>query len=117
MQVLFPVFEIIFSTTPPPPLLHLPFLILILALYLALAYVTYASDGWYTYPFLDPGVNGENSGIVAGYSFAIAGGTVVIFAVVWGIIWVRRRVVGRDRRKLARSHSTDSTEITMEEAK
>lgn len=89
-----------------------------LALYLALAYITYASQGWYTYPFLDPGVDGENRGIVAGYSFAIVAGTIVIFGAVWGLIWIRRRVVGPGKRKLAKVRAEEySAEVAMEEGK
>lgn len=91
---LFALLEIFLPTTPPHPLLVLPFLVLILLLYLALAYLTHYTEGFYTYSFLDPGVHGEHSGRVAGYCFAILAAIIVIFAVTWALIWLRRRLVG-----------------------
>lgn len=85
-------FETILSTTLPPHLLHLPFLIFLLALYVSLAYLTNATQGFYTYSFLDPHEN--SSGIVAGYCFAILAGVIIIFLLVWLMHWVRQRVVG-----------------------
>ncbi|KAI1082060.1 hypothetical protein F5B20DRAFT_46194 [Whalleya microplaca] len=89
LNSVFALVEIALPRTDPPPWTHLPWLIVILALYLALAYVTRASEGFYTYSFLDPGLQGS---LVAAYVFGIAVGIVVIFAVVWGLIWTRRWV-------------------------
>ncbi|KAK5634827.1 hypothetical protein RRF57_010540 [Xylaria bambusicola] len=90
-------FEIIIPRTHPTPWSRLPFLILLLALYLALAYLTHATKGFYTYPFLDPSLQGA---LVAAYVFGIAIGICIIFAVVWGLIWLRRWItekkLGRD---------------------
>jgi len=69
------------------PWVHIPFLILILALYLALAYLTQATKGFYTYDFLDPGKQGS---LVAAYVFGIAVGICIIFVVIWGITWLRK---------------------------
>ncbi|KAI1366011.1 hypothetical protein F5Y08DRAFT_302396 [Xylaria arbuscula] len=93
----FALFEIVVPRTRPTPWNRLPFLILLLALYLALAYLTHATKGFYPYPFLDPGLQGP---LVAAYVFGIAVGICVIFGVVWGLIWVRRWItenkMGRD---------------------
>lgn len=70
-------------------------LILILALYLALAYVTYATQGFYPYAFLDPKYGG---GRLAGFIIGIAAACAVIFLVVWGLIWVRRRLTGNGKK-------------------
>lgn len=78
--------EIILPQTRPPPPLHLPLLVLILALYLALAYITYATEGFYPYSFLDPK---KGSGRVAGYCFGILAAACIIFGVIWGLIWIR----------------------------
>jgi predicted membrane protein len=94
MTAVFALFEIILTNTLPPPLLHLPFLILILLLYVSLAYVTRAAEGFYVYSFLDPGVHGSQSGHVAAYLFGIFAVILVIFGVVWFLIWLRRRIVG-----------------------
>ncbi|KAJ9655100.1 Vacuolar protein sorting-associated protein 8 [Neophaeococcomyces mojaviensis] len=87
--------EIILPATNPPPFLHIPFLVVVLALYLALAYVTYATQGFYTYSFLNPA---HGAGLLAGYIVGIAVAGVVIFLIVWGLIWTRRRFTGLGKR-------------------
>ncbi|KAI1809300.1 hypothetical protein GGS20DRAFT_572615 [Poronia punctata] len=89
LNTYYAVFEILVPRTDPMPWIHLPFLILILALYLSLAYLTNATKGFYTYDFLDPGMQ---KSLVAAYVFGIALGICVIFAVVWALVWTRRWV-------------------------
>jgi hypothetical protein len=88
----FALFELLIPSTNPPPALHIALGILLLACYLALAYITQATQGFYTYSFLDP--SDGHSGRVAGYVFGIAVGFVVLFGIVWGVIWLRRRLTG-----------------------
>lgn len=83
--------EILLPTTNTPPWSHIVFLILILAAYLGLAYVTYATQGFYTYAFLDPN---KGAGHLTGYIVGIAAACVVVFLLVWALTWVRRRVTG-----------------------
>ena len=83
----FAVFEIVMIRTDPPPALHLVALVLILALYLSLAYITDATQGYYPYSFLNPRIG---SGLVTGYCFGILAAICVIFGVVWVLIWVRK---------------------------
>jgi hypothetical protein len=85
---LFALVEITIPATNPPPLLHLVGLIILLLLYLALAYLTHATEGFYVYDFLDPS---KGSGRVAGYCFGIAAAIIVIFFLVRGLLWLRRR--------------------------
>ncbi|KAI1323519.1 hypothetical protein F5Y16DRAFT_383412 [Xylariaceae sp. FL0255] len=80
-------FEIIVPRTNPPPWVHIFWLIVLLALYLALAYLTFATKGFYTYDFLDPRLQGAK---VAAYVFGIGVGIVIIFVFVWGLIWLRK---------------------------
>ncbi|KAL8905781.1 MAG: hypothetical protein Q9171_006533 [Xanthocarpia ochracea] len=87
LNTFFAAFEIFFTRISPPPLAHLPFLVILLALYLGLAYLTHATAGFYPYSFLDPN---EGSGKLAGYILGILAAACVIFGVVWGIIWIRR---------------------------
>ena len=89
LNTVFAAFEILLTRTSPPPPLHLFLLIIILALYLALAYITRASEGFYPYSFLDPN---NGSGSVAAYCFGILAAIIVIFGIVWGVIWLRRWV-------------------------
>jgi hypothetical protein len=81
--------EIVLPRTSPPPFLHIPFLILILGLYLGVAYITRATQDFYIYHFLNPDTG---SGKVTGYCFGILAVNVVIFLVISGAIWLRRRV-------------------------
>ncbi|KAL2370832.1 hypothetical protein RJ035_005546 [Blastomyces gilchristii] len=94
LPAIFAVFEIVFSTAPPPPLLHFPFLILLLLLYLGVAYITHAAEGFWVYPFLNPGPNGSRSANVVKYLCIVVAALLITFAVVWGASWVRRRLVG-----------------------
>ena len=91
----FAFFEIVVPRTTPPPWLHLLPLIVILALYLALAYVTYGTQHFYTYSFLDPTLHG--GGRVVAYMFGILAAILVIFVVVWLLIrlrqWITERVI------------------------
>jgi hypothetical protein len=91
---LYALLELVLTTAPPHPLLNLAFLILILGLYLSLAYLTYRTEGFYTYSFLDPGLNGVHSGKTAGYIFGVLAAIIVIFAVTQFLIWLRRRLTG-----------------------
>lgn len=96
------------------PWLHIPFIVIILAMYLGLAYVTHATQGWYPYGFLDP-KNG--AGQLAAYIVGILVASLIIFLLVWGIIWVRRRFAGTGKRSKrdtgARGHYRPTTDVEM----
>ncbi|KAH6845319.1 hypothetical protein B0I37DRAFT_379787 [Chaetomium sp. MPI-CAGE-AT-0009] len=113
----FALFEVVLPRTDPPPPLHMLWLILVLALYLALAYVTYADKGFYTYSFLDSEKQGA---LVAAYVFGIAVGCIIVFGIVWGLIWLRRYVtetkLGKHG-KFAKEGHGSSAEGDMEMAK
>ncbi|KAI0547837.1 hypothetical protein F4679DRAFT_552879 [Xylaria curta] len=87
LNAVFATLEIVLPRTSPAPWDHLPIQLLLVALYLALAYITHATKGFYTYSFLDPSLQGS---LVAAYVFGIAIGICILFAVVQGLIWVRR---------------------------
>ena len=92
LNTVFACFEIFIPRTGPPPLLHLLILIILLALYLGLAYLTKAVEGFYPYSFLD---TSKGSGRVAAYAFGILAAIIVIFGVVWLVIWLRRWLTER----------------------
>jgi hypothetical protein len=71
------------------PLVHMLWLILVLAMYLALAYIAHARWGFYPYSFLDPE---KQHGFVAAYVFGIAIGSLIVFGVVYGLIALRKWV-------------------------
>lgn len=95
----FALFELVLARTAPPPWVHALWLIVILLGYLAVAFVTLADQGWYTYSFLDHDSVGGR-GYVAAYVLGIAVGILVIFAVVWGLIhlrvWVTEKKLGME---------------------
>ncbi|EFQ99844.1 hypothetical protein MGYG_02856 [Nannizzia gypsea CBS 118893] len=107
MQAGFALFELIIPATQPLPLLHLPFLWVILLLYLGLAYLNHSVNGFFTYDFLDPGVHGEHRGRVTAYSFGVLVGSAVLFGVAWFIIWFRNRLNGNKRILASRPASAD----------
>ncbi|TFK48103.1 hypothetical protein OE88DRAFT_1635377 [Heliocybe sulcata] len=85
-------FEILLTSAVPLPWLHLLYCILLLALYLALAYVTHASQGFYTYDFLNPSTEHAK---LAGYIIGIAVGECVLFAIVHYVIVLRNLLFAR----------------------
>ncbi len=91
-------FEILLPCTDIPPPLHLAVLIFILALYLALAYVTKATQGFYTYDFLNPA---GGKGKVAGYVFGILLAITIIYGLVCALIWARKWLTERVLHKSA----------------
>ncbi|KAF4463344.1 hypothetical protein FALBO_9831 [Fusarium albosuccineum] len=119
LNSLFALFEIFIPRTNPPAWVHIPWLILILALYLGLAFVTVATQHFYVYNFLDHDEVGGR-GIVAAYIIGIAVGIVVIFCIVWCIIWLRRWVtenkLGMDG-KFAKQPRNDDMEMAAVENK
>lgn len=83
----FALFEIVVPRTPAPPWIHAWWTVFTLALYLALAYVTYYTKGFYPYTFLD--IQAQGSAITAAYIVGIAVGAVVVFSVVKGVVHLR----------------------------
>ncbi|KAL7270438.1 hypothetical protein RUND412_006858 [Rhizina undulata] len=88
----FALFEIFIPRTDPSPFIHLPFLILLLAGYLCVAYITHTTEGFYTYSFLNPDTG---SGKVAAYCFGILLAIIVVFLIVRYVIWARRWLMER----------------------
>ncbi|KAJ3475221.1 hypothetical protein NLI96_g11975 [Meripilus lineatus] len=85
----FALFEILLTNVAPMPWIHVPFLIILLGAYLGVAYITFASQGFYTYSFLDPVKQGN---LLAAYIVGIAAGEVVIFVVVRLVCMLRARL-------------------------
>lgn len=96
LNSLFAFLEIFLARVGPMPWIHIPFLILFLAGYLGVAYITHATQGFYTYGFLNPDTNGP--GMVAAYVFGIAAGICILFSIICGVQWVKvwfwEKVVG-----------------------
>ncbi|KIM34877.1 hypothetical protein M413DRAFT_47246, partial [Hebeloma cylindrosporum] len=92
LNSVFAAFEIALSNIEPLPWIDLPVTIVILAGYLGVAYITHATQGIYTYSFLDPKKQGKK---LAVYIIGIAIGQVVIFCIVVGILHLRKRLTKR----------------------
>jgi len=95
LNSVFAILEIVLPATNPPPWLHVVFLLIVLALYLALAYITHATQGFYVYSFLDPE---DGSGKLAGYILGIAAAAIVVFSIVWGVVFLRRKLTRGGKR-------------------
>ncbi|KAF8901355.1 hypothetical protein CPB84DRAFT_1777647 [Gymnopilus junonius] len=88
LNSVFALFEIICTDVPTMPWLDLLITIVILGGYLGIAYITHATQGFYTYEFLDPQKEGK---ILAAYIVGIAVGQVVVFLLVQGALSLRQR--------------------------
>ena len=92
LNSIFATFEIVATQTSPLPWLHLPALLVIMALYLGVAYLTKATAGVYVYLWLDPKVGaGKIIAHVIGYGMAM----VVIFNLVRAAMWLRCRLTNK----------------------
>jgi hypothetical protein len=107
MNSLFALFEVIIPRTNPMLWIHILWLIIILACYLGLAYLTHSTRGIYVYGFLDPA---GGKGKLAGYVLGIAVGIIVIFVIVKGLIWLRRWVTETKLHKEGKFHAGRSKE-------
>ncbi|KAJ9496729.1 hypothetical protein LTR99_010533 [Exophiala xenobiotica] len=92
LNSLFALVEIILPATAPPAWGQLSVLLLVMALYLGLAYLTRATAGWWVYEWLNP-QNG--AGQIIAHMVGYTAGIVAIFAIVKGMIWLRNRLVDR----------------------
>lgn len=87
LNSLFAIVEIILPATKPQPWTHLSVVLLVLSIYLGLAYLTYETQGFYVYEWMNP-AHGNWSIVlhIAGY----AGGMVALF------VGSRYAIVGRN---------------------
>ena len=110
LNTVFILFEILLTRCGPSPWCHLPFLIFFLAGYLGIAYITHATEGFYSkhyyaypqhkslinpapaYSFLDPK---KQHGVLAAYIIGIGVGECVVFSVVWSMCYFRERFLKR----------------------
>ena len=106
LNTVFGVFELLMTRVDPAPWVHLVFLIIILACYCGLAYITYATKHYFVYSFLNPNpanmvinsagkkenIGGFGKGGVVGAVFGIAVAIVILFLITKGITWLRKWV-------------------------
>jgi len=88
LNTLFALIEILLTNSPPAPWLTLIPCLLFMVGYLGVAYITHATQGIYTYSFLDPHKQGAK---LAAYIVGIAVGEIIVFSLVRGIVVLRER--------------------------
>ncbi|OBZ75420.1 hypothetical protein A0H81_04742 [Grifola frondosa] len=105
LNTAFALFEIVLTHAGPSPWMHLPFCIVLLGCYLGVAYITHATQGFYTYSFLDPT---QERARLAAYIVAIAVGECIVFALVRGLCVLREYYVRRRHLEGGRTPSESS---------
>ncbi|KAF9526803.1 hypothetical protein CPB83DRAFT_895816 [Crepidotus variabilis] len=88
LNTVFLLIEVFLTNSPPAPWLTLVFNILFLAGYLGVAYITHATQGFYTYSFLNTSVEGAKT---AAYIIGILIGEIIVFVLVRGVVVLRER--------------------------
>lgn len=104
----------IFPRTEPIPFLSIVPVVMLLALYLALAYVTFYTQGFYTYDFLD--LRKNSSGIVAAYIVGVLVAVIVIFLIVKYLILLRVWVTEKKMGKTGRNSNRGTVRMADQEA-
>jgi len=82
-------------------------------MYLGVAYITKASQGFYVYSFLDPSIGP----ILAAYIVGIMVGTIIVFCIVNLIKWGLSKHTAARRRELAREYEGRRRDASLEEGK
>ncbi|KAG8925410.1 hypothetical protein FRC01_010239 [Tulasnella sp. 417] len=91
LNAAFALLEILFSRIVPQ-WSNIPILILVLGGYIGVAYITHATQGFYTYSFLDPS---HGTGKLVGYIVGIPVAAIIILAIIKGVCWVRDKIFAR----------------------
>jgi hypothetical protein len=109
LNAAYALFEIALPRTEPLPFLHLVPIVLLLALYLGLAYLTHATEGFYVYDFLD--LDSNSDGLVAAYIVGILVASIVVFLIVRYVImlrvWITEKTSGKTGKFRQRSRIID----------
>ncbi|KAF8626917.1 hypothetical protein AX15_004630 [Amanita polypyramis BW_CC] len=92
LNTVFALFEIFLTNVPPAPWSYLPLCIILLACYLGVAYITYATQHFYTYNFLNPKAQGP---LLAAYIVGIGVGECIIYAIIHYIVFLRQILIRR----------------------
>lgn len=100
LNSVFALFEITIPRTDPLPFLHAIPIVVILGLYLGVAYITYDDDHFYVYDFLN--IQKHGSGVVAGYIIGILVGAIVLFLIIRYLILLRKWITESKMGKLGK---------------
>jgi uncharacterized membrane protein len=116
LNSVFSLFELIFARTEPLPWIHVLWLVIILALYLAVAFITHASAHWWVYTFLDDSRKG-GQGRVAGYIIGILVACIIVFIIVRYLILLRQWVVEKKLGKTGQLQHRQRTYVSEDQEK
>jgi hypothetical protein len=108
LNSLFAIVEIVLPATAPPPITHLSVVLLVLSVYLGLAYLTRYTQGFYVYEWMNP-AHGKVSVVlhVVGY----AGAMLAIFLLVRYAIIVRNMLAARMDARRSRGLQEKATKL------
>ncbi|EAU87190.1 hypothetical protein CC1G_10469 [Coprinopsis cinerea okayama7 len=104
LNAFFAACELVFTNSPPVPWITLPVTILLLGSYLGVAYITYETQGFYTYSFLDPSEDGSGK-LLPAYVIGIAVGQCILFTVVHFIAVLRQKLAAKYKRVIVLDES------------
>jgi len=113
LNSVFALFEILLTNTPASAFILLPFGVLFLLGYVGVIYITYATQGFYAYTFMDP-----SHGLVhlVLYIAGIGIAECVIFSLVHGIVLLRQRATVRFRPTPAADEKAKSLSSVSDDA-
>ncbi|KAJ7029721.1 hypothetical protein C8F04DRAFT_1043107 [Mycena alexandri] len=94
LNSVFALFEILLTNTPASAWILLPFGILLLSGYVGIIYITYATQGFYAYTFMNPD---GHPGRLALHILGVGLAECVVFTIVHGLVVARQRGVARFR--------------------
>ncbi|ORX95699.1 hypothetical protein BCR34DRAFT_607871 [Clohesyomyces aquaticus] len=114
LNSVYALFEIIVPRTAPLPFLHIIVIVIILALYLSLAYLTHATEHYWVYNFLDNETHSH--GVVAGYIIGILIAAIIIFLIVRYLIVLRVWLTENKMRKNGKFSGRGQAHLREDEA-
>ncbi|KAF2249460.1 hypothetical protein BU26DRAFT_426775 [Trematosphaeria pertusa] len=94
LNSLFAIVEIVLPATAPPPWTHISILLVVLSMYLGLAYLTRFTGGFYVYEWMNP-AHGWVSIVV--HIACYTAGILCIFVLVQGVIRLRNKLAARGK--------------------
>lgn len=92
LNLVFGLLEVFVGRGPMLPWWNMLLVFILIACYLGVAYITYATQGFYTYDFLNTQTHG---GIVAGYIVGIGVGMVISFLIGQFLIFAREYLAAK----------------------
>ncbi|KAF2250177.1 hypothetical protein BU26DRAFT_424958 [Trematosphaeria pertusa] len=110
LNSVFALFEIVVPRTEMPPWIHLPCVLLLLGGYACIAYITYETEDFYTYGFLDS--SKFSAGALAGHLIGIGAGCGGFFVLVRLAIYARLLLVEKKLGKHGKRSKRDSEVAT-----